>query len=176
MLVQKIKAFFQSHGSFWQFVLYALLSGLASVVEFSTFALFNFLVFRSLKEVSFSWWILSYPGGTGGGLGGFLATVIAYITAQIFNFIVQRKKTFHAAGHVLRSAILYTIMVVAVWFCQMYFNGVMMQLLREPLGLFWGDTVSECLNMMLAFAIQFPLNKYVIMRGEKARNKPEGKA
>lgn len=159
-----IKKWMDKHPDFVQFVKYALFSGFASVVEFSVFAVMNFLVFAKLKGVDFVWWILHYEADTGGGLGGFLSIICAYCAAQVFNFFIQRKKTFHSDNDPVRSGILYAIMVIAVWVFQVWFCGVLMTAFREPLGRTFGDILAECINMALSFWIQYPINKYVIMR------------
>ena len=155
-------------GNLRQFVKYALVSGLASVVEFGTFALLNFLVFAPQKSIPFHWWILHY-GIDGGGLGGFLATALSYAAAQAFNFFAQRKKTFHATNNVAASFAMYAVMVVAVWLFQVWFCGVLMRAFRAPLGQVAGDLLAKCLNMTLSFLIQYPINKFVIMRSRKPR-------
>lgn len=165
--MEKSKQFIQKHKGFWQFVKYALLSGVASVVEFAVFALLNFFVFASLKNTDFVWWILDYNATTGGGLGGFFAVVISYICAQVFNFFVQRKNTFHSTTDPVKSGIQYAIMVIAVWFFQAFFAGFMMKLLSAPLGEELGESLAYILCMTMSFAIQFPINKFVIMRGDK---------
>lgn len=158
------KGWTESHPKLWQFVKYALVSGLASAVEFAVFALLDFWICVPLRGIEVSWWIVRY-GAESGGLCGLLATALSYLAAQAFNFVVQRKKTFHATNDPVRSGILFTVMIVIVWFVQIWFSGVLMTLFREPLGQVWGDLLAKTLNMTLSFLIQFPINKYIIMRG-----------
>ena len=164
---QFLKRFQEKHAALWQFIKYALLSGLATVVEVIVFALLNFWIFRPLKSVDFVWWILNYNAATGGGLGGFYATAVSYIAAQVFNFIVQRKHTFGSTNNVAFSAVMYTAMVIAVWFFQIYMGAVLMNALSPLIGNTWGDLLSKCLCMTMSFAIQYPMNKFVIMRKQK---------
>ncbi len=153
---------------FWQFVRYALLSGLASVVEIGVFSLLNYWLLVPLKSIPVDQWIFHYEAMPKGiGLGGMLSTIIAYACAQVFNFFVQRKRTFASNTNPLFSGIAYTVMVAAVWLFQTYHVGVLSNVFIPIMGQTIGGALAVVLNMTIAFGIQYPLNKYVIMRKRK---------
>lgn len=148
----------------FEFVSYALLGLLASAAELAAFAVCNFWLFAAWKGTDFHWWILNYTAGTGGGLGGFLATAVSYLVGQAVNFVIQRRVTFRANNSTAGSGALYAVFITALWFFQVYIIGVLMHALRPSLGESWGDLVAKIATMFLCFLISFPMNKFVIMR------------
>lgn len=156
-------------GGFRQFIKFALLGIISSAVELSLFVLLNFVVFKSLKDTEFSWWILNYSKARG-GLGALYAIIISYAAGQTVNFFVQRKNTFKANNNPALSAVLFALMVIGVWLFQMYIGGILIGWLTPILGDTWGTILAKSSTMTLSLAITFPLNKYVIMRRKKPDN------
>lgn len=150
----------------WQFIKFTLFSMVTTVVDLGTFALLNYLIFTRYADVPFAWWLLDY-NLEDGGLCAFLSFALSFVVSQTFNFFLQRKVTFGASGHLLRSGILYTIMVLAVFALGVWVPT----LIRAPIALFvgvgWADFIVKNINMTQSFAIQFPMNKWVIMREQK---------
>ena len=160
---ERIKNFRAKHETLYQLLLFTLLSGVATIVDFAVFSALNYWLLIPIKSVPFSWWILDYSASNG-GLGGFIATAAAYLAAQTANFFVQRKGTFKANNNPVASGIMYFAMVIAIWFLQLYLGGVLMGFFGKLLGQTLGDFAARIANNTVSFAIQFPLNKFVIMR------------
>ncbi len=154
----------------WQFILFTLFSMVTTVVDFGTFSLFNYWIFTKLKDVSIQFWLFDYSI-VNGGLCALLSFALSFIISQTFNFFIQRKATFKATNNVLKSAIMYAIMVLVVFFISLWLPT----LIREPIvnlvGETWGDIIVKNINMTMSFAIQFPMNKWVIMRDSKTVQK-----
>lgn len=146
-----------------QFILFILMSSITSLVEYATFALGAFLLFKSFQDDPFSWWLIDYPLESG-GLGSFLSFATSYIIAQLFNFIIQRKTTFKANNHVVKSAVLYTLMVVGIYVLQLLLPPLILDDLIGWFGYEIGSIIVKSLMMTMAMLIQFPLNKWVIMK------------
>jgi len=146
-----------------QFIVFILMSSITSVVEYATFALGAFVLFKTFQNVPFSWWLIDYPLESG-GLGNFLSFATSYIIAQIFNFVLQRKTTFKANNHVVKSAILYTAMVVFIYLLQLILPPYMLDDFIGWFGYEVGSIVVKSLMMTMATLIQYPLNKWVIMK------------
>ncbi len=146
-----------------QFIVFLLMSSLTSVVEYSAFAFSAFLLFKNYQNIAFSWWIIDYPIDTG-GLTSFLSFVTSYIIAQIFNFFMQRRTTFKANNHILKSAILYSMMVVGIYILQLILPPIILDDMISWIGYEMGSIVVKSLMMTMATIIQFPLNKWVIMK------------
>jgi len=153
----------ESHAGLWQFLLFMLMSGITTLVDLGTFALFNFWLLRPYSATPFLWGPFRY-GVESGGLTAFGAFAVSFAVSQTFNFFLQRKTTFKANNNAVVSAVLYAIMVVGVYFLQL----LLPTLLRAPLAVLIGATLADLgmklINMTASMLIQFPLNKYVIMR------------
>ncbi len=167
----RLSAFRQRHRAVFEFVSYALLGLLASAAELAVFALCNYWLFNAWKETDFHWWILNYEAGTGGGLGGFLATAVSYLVGQAVNFVIQRRTTFRANNDPVKSGVLFAVFITLLWFFQVYMNGVLMRAFEPPLGENLGDFLAKLLTMFLCFLVSFPVNKFVIMR--RTEKKPK---
>jgi putative flippase GtrA len=137
-----------------------------TVVDLGTFSLFNYWILTRWKHVPFQFWLFDYSV-VNGGLCAFFSFGLSFVMSQTFNFFIQRKATFKATNNVLYSGILYTLMILVVFTLSL----VIPPLLRGPLahlvGTSWADIIIKNVNMTVSFAIQFPMNKWVIMKGAK---------
>lgn len=155
----------------WQFIKFTLLSMVTTVVDLGTFALLNYLILTRFSNVPFIWWLLDY-GVEDGGLCAFLSFSLSFIISQTFNFFIQRKITFGATGNILRSGILYAVMVLSVFALGVWIPTVIRAPITVFVGSAWADFIVKNINMTMSFAIQFPMNKWVIMRGSESTVHP----
>lgn len=153
--------------TFWQFLLFLLMSLVTTVVDLGSFALFNYVLFVSLKDQPFHWFLFDYSLANG-GLCAFLAFACSFILSQTFNFFLQRKVTFGANNRVIFSGLMYAVMVVGVFFFQLWIPTLIRDPLASWVGENWADFIIKNANMTVSFLIQFPMNKYVIMRHKKS--------
>ncbi len=153
--------------TFWQFILFLLMSLLTTGVDLGTFALLNYVIFVSLKTQPFQWFLFDYSV-LNGGLCAFLSFAISFLLSQTFNFFIQRKVTFGANNRVVYSAIMYAIMVIGVFFFQLWIPTLVRDPLVSWVGENWADFIVKNMNMTVSFLIQFPMNKWVIMRHKKS--------
>jgi len=156
----------ESHETTWQFVMFLLMSCVTTVVDLGSFALFNFWIFVPYREQVFSWWLIDYSPENG-GLTAFLAFASSFTISQTFNFILQRKATFKANNNVAKSAVMYAVMVILVYFLQLYLPTLIRAPIVTVFGLAFGDILVKMVNMTVSFLIQFPANKWLIMRRNK---------
>ena len=159
----QFEVFRTRHEAAWQFIKYMLIGLITTCVEMGSFVLLNFLVFVPFRNQHFSWWIIDYTIENG-GLTAFLAFALSFAIAQTFNFFLQRKTTFKANNNVARSAVMYAVMIVLIYFLQLYLPTLIRARIVAVLGWTFGDIVTEMINMMVSMLIQFPLSKWVIMR------------
>ncbi len=157
--------------TFWQFILFFLMSLVTTVVDLGTFSLLNYVVFVSLKTQAFQWFLFDYSI-LNGGLCAFLSFAISFMISQTFNFFIQRKVTFGANNRVAYSAIMYAIMVIGVFFFQLWIPTLVRDPLVSMVGENWADFIIKNMNMTVSFLIQFPMNKWVIMRHKKSAAQP----
>ena len=114
-MIKAIRGFREKHAELYEFILFNLFSNIATITNFAVLNLGNSLLFKSLMDVPFAFWIFDYTVESG-GLGGFLAFLLSFFCAQAVNFIVQRNLVFNS-NNKLGSAIpiyLFTVVVVYV--------------------------------------------------------------
>ena len=156
----------ESHTGLWQFVLFMLMSGVTTLVDLGTFALFNFWILAPYRATPFFWGPFCY-GIESGGLTAFGAFAVSFAVSQTFNFFLQRKTTFQANNNVVSSAVMYAVMVIGVYFVQLFLPTLLRAPLVAIVGPTFGDLAMKLINMTVSMLIQFPLNKYVIMRNRR---------
>ena len=62
---------------------------------------------------------------------------------------------------------MYGIMVLSLFFLQLWIPQLFREWLSGITGPDWADFILKNANMTLSFLIQFPMNKWVIMRQKK---------
>ena len=160
----QVTKFQQARKKTWiQFLLFTLMSLLTTVIDLGSFALFNYLVFTPYSGIDFQWWLLDYSVANG-GLTAFLSFALSFLISQTFNFFMQRKVTFGATNNIALSASLYAVMILIVFFLQLWIPTLIRTPLANWIGGSWADLIIKNANMTLSFLIQFPVNKYIIMR------------
>ncbi len=173
--VQWAVRFKREHLTLWQLLLFNLLSLCATLTDLAVFSLLDYWLLTPWKTISVKWWLIDYTPASG-GLAALIATACAYLCAQAVNFFVQRKGTFQANNNAAASGALYFVMIVFIWFFQIWFSAVLLGWFLPLLGQYWGGLSMRLVNSLVSLIIQFPLNKYVIMRkrnlGEKRCRQP----
>ena len=156
----------QKHPVLYQFMSFAGVGGVVTVVDFGLFALFRYLVFTRLTTVPFHFLILDYPIEKG-GLCAFLAFAISFPLAQVVSFLLQRHVTFEANNNVAASASMFVLLVTFIFLVNMYLPSLTM----IPLSLFLPPSIAgiaaKCINMTTSMLIEFPIDKFIIMRKKK---------
>jgi len=155
--------FAAAHPDLWEFIKFAALGIIASLTEVGSFALLNYVLLVPYKTIPFSWWLFDY-GAAKGGLGTFLSLTISYALAQLVNFFVQRNLTFKATNGRLASFVMYAISVVGMYLFITWLPTVFIEPLYAAVGAGPGAILTKMICMTTGFLIQFPLNKFVIMR------------
>jgi len=163
VLVDKSNALKQKKKTLWQFIVFSLLSFVTTLVDLGSFSLFNYLIFVPLKTESFHFWVFNYDVAAG-GLCAFLAFALSFVISQTFNFFIQRKVTFSANNNLWFSGMMYILMVLFVFFLSLWVPQLFRESLANIVGDNWADFILKNLNMTISFMIQFPMNKWVIMR------------
>lgn len=156
----------QKNKTLSQFITFTLLSLITTVIELGTFSLMNYALLTSLKSTPFHFWVFNYSV-LAGGLCAFLAYMISFVISQTFNFFIHRKVTFSANNNPLFSGIMYGIMVLSLFFLQLWIPQLLREWLSGITGPNWADFILKNANMTLSFLIQFPMNKWVIMRQKR---------
>lgn len=158
----------ESHPDLYEFILFNIMSNVATIVNFVVLAISSGLLFRSLGERPFRWFILDYPvkESGDGGLCGFLSFLVAYVCAQIVNFIVQRKVVFGANCNILKVLPWYIATVTVAGILSIWLPPHVMGLSTPYVGGTVATYIANIVNIILQVAINYPMMKLVIMKKE----------
>ncbi len=159
-LLEKLK---QKHPILYQFISFAGVGGVVTVVDFALFALCRYLVFTAYLDTPFQFFIFDYPVQKG-GLCAFLAFVISFPLAQVVSFLLQRNFTFKANNNTAASAAMFTCLIIFIFLVNMYLPVLTLGLLTRFLSPSAASIIAKCINMTTSMLIEFPIDKYVIMR------------
>lgn len=163
----------QKNQTLWEFIKFTLMSLVTTFVDMGVFALLNYWLLVGYKDTDFSWWLFNYRVENG-GLTAFLSLLVSFAVSQTVNFILQRKVTFGATNNKLYSALMYAIMVIAVYFFILWLPTLFIEPLYAAIGENWGGIITKMVCMTISFLIQFPMNKWVIMKKKKTEDVASG--
>ena len=162
-LARWARRFRQAHLALWQLIVFNLFSAVATLTDLLVFSLLNYWLLTTWKTVGVTWWLLDYSPAKG-GLAALVSTAAAYLLAQAVNFFVQRKGTFQADNNVAASGAMYFVMIAVIWFFQIWFSAILLGWFLPIFGEYWGGLLMRLANSLVSLVIQFPMNKFVIMR------------
>ncbi len=161
--VQAIKQFKQNHQGAYEFIMFNILSNIATITNFLVLNLSNSLIFKSLANRDFSFFVFDYSVENG-GLAGFLSFLLSYAIAQVVNFIVQRKLVFNANNKLHWPIVIYALTVVGVYFICLYLPSLIIGPLAGIVGNFWATNIANMANIMVQVIIIYPVLKFVVMK------------
>lgn len=160
--MEAIKRWKAAHPDLWEFILFNLLSNCATATNFVVLWITTGVLFSGLTQ-PFHFFIFDYSAQGSGGLGGFLGFLVAYICAQIVNYIVQRKLVFGATVDVSKTIGWYIFTVVVAGVISVALPGYITPVLSQYVGNF-APTVANVINILLQVAINYPMLKLVVMK------------
>ena len=152
-----------NHAELWQFIKYAMIGTITSIIELGSFALLNFWVFTPFRGQEFSWWIIKYTAADG-GLTAFLSYAVSYAVSQTFGFFAQRKTTFKANNNVKKSAAMYLALIIVLYSFQLYLPTQVRALLINVFSEALSDILTKLIVIFCTMLVQFPMSKWVIMK------------
>ena len=161
-MIEHVKAWKRAHPDLWEFILFNILSNCATVTNFVVLWLTTGICFANLTQ-PFHWFIFDYTAPGSGGLGGFLGFLVAYICAQIVNYIVQRKLVFGATVDISKTIGWYILTVTVAGIISVALPGYITPVLSQYVGSF-AATVANVINIILQVVINYPMMKFVIMK------------
>lgn len=153
----------EKHPILYQFLTFAGVGGVVTVVDFALFALCRYLVFTAFLDTPFHFFIFDYPIEKG-GLCAFLAFTVSFPLAQIVSFLLQRNVTFEANNNTAASAAMFFCLIVFIFLVNMYLPVLTVGLLSRFLSPSLAGIGAKCINMTTSMLIEFPIDKYIIMR------------
>ncbi len=162
-MFDRIKRFKEEHGDLHEFIMFNLLSNIATITNFAVLNVGNSILFTSFMDKPFKFWIFDYSIKSG-GLGGFLAFLVSFFCAQAVNFIVQRKLVFNSNNKLGAAIPVYLTTVVAVYIICLYIPTVVLEPISGIVGNFWGVNLTNVINIMVQVIIIYPVLKFVVMK------------
>lgn len=168
---EKEKSAFQrwiaEHPDLWEFILFNILSNVSTASRFAVLWCLTPLFVNALHMTApFHFAFYNYDAAAG-GLGVFLATILAEIVAQVVNFFVQMKWVFKSDSNFKDAAwkyvVLSILLIIVSGFAPSYitawangagFGGI-------------ASTLTAVFNTMLAVVVSYPLLKFWIMPKNK---------
>lgn len=168
-MIQAIKSFKAKHAEIYEFILFNLLSNIATITNFVVLNLGNTVFFKALLDVPFAFWIFDY-NVENGGLGGFLAFLVSFFCAQAVNFIVQRNLVFNSNNKLGSAVPIYLVTVIIVYVICMYIPTLILDDLTAIVGKFWGMNLTNVINILVQVVIIYPVLKFVVMKRIPVQN------
>ena len=163
--MEAIKAWKSKHPDLYEFILFNIMSNVATITNFVVLAITTNFVFKALANQSFQWFIFDYSLENG-GLCGFLGFLSAYVAAQIVNFIVQRKVVFGANCNIVKALPWYIATVVVAGILSIWLPPYVIRFVTPYVGGTVATYVANIVNIVLQVVINYPMMKFVIMKKE----------
>lgn len=164
-LIRAILSWKEKHPDLYEFILFNIMSNVATITNFCVLWIGNGLLFSAFAQKEFHWFIFDYPVKNS-GLGGFLSFLLAYVCAQIVNFIVQRKVVFGADVEIGKVIVPYVLTVLVAGIISIWLPPHVIGVLNPYVGGF-AATIANVVNIVIQVVINYPMMKFVIMKKSK---------
>lgn len=165
--MKKIKVWIEEHPNLWEFILFNVLSNVATVVNFIVMWICTGFIFASWSQVPFRFLIFNYTNTDSDlGLCGFLSFLAATAAAQTVNFFVQKNFVFRSNAAFARSVPKYialAVLLVIVSAALPAYSQTFFVNLGIPQGI--TPTLANIVNILAQVAISYPAMKFWIMPG-----------
>ncbi len=162
-MLERIKEFKEKHSNLYEFIMFNLLSNIATITNFIVLNIGMQVLFKSLKDQPFNFLIFNYKVEDG-GMAGFLAFLLSFFCAQAVNFYVQRKLVFKSNNNLGIAVPIYLATVIVVYIICLYIPTIVLGPLTNLFGSFWGLNLTNVINIMVQVIIIYPILKFVVMK------------
>lgn len=160
--MNKIKEWKERHPDLFEFILFNIMSNVATITNFCVLWIGNGLLFKMFAEQNFNWFIFHYSVDEG-GLCGFLSFLLAYVCAQIVNFFVQRKVVFGATVKISKVLPWYIATVTVAGIISVWLPPYIIAIASTTVGGL-APTIANIANIVIQVLINYPMMKLVIMK------------
>ncbi|MBK0348637.1 GtrA family protein [Aerococcaceae bacterium zg-ZJ1578] len=159
-----LKTWIDEHPDLWEFIKFNVLSNVATITNFVVLWLGTSLLFTPFRDREFQWGIFDYRIENG-GLTGFLSFLLAYVCAQIVNYIVQRHFVFGAKNDISSTLHWYIITVVVAGILSIVLPPYVIGLVTNwGISLGFAQVLANIVNIVVQVVINYPMMKFVIMK------------
>lgn len=164
-MMGKMKEWIAVHPNIWEFILFNVLSNVATVTNFVVMWLCTGFVFSSLNDIPFQFAIFHYTNVKSDlGLCGFLSFLTATACAQTVNFFVQKNFVFKSNAAFSKAVPKYIFLAAALVIVSAALPAYS-QTFMVRMGIFRGvvPTLANLLNILVQVALSYPAMKFWIM-------------
>lgn len=159
-----MKTWIENHPDLWEFIKFNVLSNIATITNFIVLWIGSQFLFAGFAGQAFDWAIFHYSVENG-GLGGFLSFLLAYVAAQIVNYIVQRTLVFRADNNISKTLHWYILTVLVAGILSIVLPPYTTALFQSwGMGLGLAQTCANWVNIFVQVAVNYPMMKFVIMK------------
>lgn len=160
-----VKAWISEHPNLWEFILFNVLSNVATVTNFVIMWVCTGFVFSALNRTPFQFLIFNYTNVESDlGLCGFLSFLAATAGAQTVNFFVQKNFVFKsnaAFSQAVPKYICLAVVLVIVSAALPAYSQALFMNMGLPQGLV--PTLANFVNILVQVALSYPAMKFFIM-------------
>lgn len=164
-----MKTWIANHPNIWEFILFNILSNVATVTNFVVMWLCTGFVFSALNQTPFQFLIFHYTNVESDlGLCGFLSFLTATACAQTVNFFVQKNLVFKSNAAFSQAVPKYICLAVLLVVISAAFPADSQTIMANA-GISHGliPTLANVVNIVVQVAIGYPMMKFWIMpKGE----------
>ncbi len=165
-----IKLWIAKHPNIWEFILFNVLSNVATVTNFVVMWLCTGFLFSGLSSTPFRFAIFNYTNVESDlGLCGFLSFLAATACAQTVNFFVQKNFVFRSDAAFSRAVPKYIMLAVVLVVVSAALPAYSQTLLARwgiPQGMV--PTLANVVNIVVQVALSYPAMKFWIMPRQEA--------
>ena len=162
---RRTKSWIDKHPAAWEFILFNVLSNVATFVNFIAMWICTGFLFTSLEEIPFCFFVFHYTQVENDlGLGGFLSFLVATAAAQTVNFYVQKNFVFRSNAAFTRAVPRYICLAVVLVivsaalpaYSQAFFKNLGLPQALVP-------TLANGVNIVVQVVLSYPAMKFWIM-------------
>lgn len=166
-----IKVWIAAHPNMWEFIMFNVLSNVATVVNFVVMWVCTGFVFTALNSTPFRFLIFNYSNVESDlGLCGFLSFLTATACAQAVNFFVQKNFVFRSNAAFSQAVPRYiglAVVLVIVSAALPAYSQTLLIHMGIPRGL--TPTLANIVNILVQVALSYPAMKFWIMPSTAAK-------
>lgn len=165
--------FTEKHDEIWKFIKFTIAGVSSFVVQYLFDLLFHFVIFKGLQGRTIDNAVFRFLG-IDSQMDAALAYLVAATIGYFVAYLLNRKVTFNASGHLTRSVILYIVMVVVTIFVTAWLKGWLVNIavskgfVNGDGTVTWlADTIIFVVTVTLPFLWTYPLQRFVINPPQK---------
>lgn len=160
-----IRLWIKEHPNLWEFILFNVLSNVATVTNFVIMWICTGFIFTAWNETPFQFLIFRYTNVESDlGLCGFLSFLVATALAQAVNFWVQKNFVFRSNAVFSQAVPKYigmAVLLVIISAALPAYSQTFMVNLGIPQGI--TPTLANLVNILVQVAISYPVMKFWVM-------------